>query len=458
MTFVDLIEKKRKGEELSPEEIQFFVQGVKEKTITDYQISAMLMAICIRGMGPEEISVLTREMAHSGETLSFPTIPKPIVDKHSSGGVGDKTSLVIGPIVAALGLPIAKLSGRGLGFTGGTVDKLESIPGFRTELTEEEFARAVEKDGIAIIGQSADIAPVDKKLYALRDVTGTVDSIPLIASSIMSKKLADGSDAIVLDVKYGSGAFMKTTHEALDLAKVMVGIGNDNGKKTIALVTNMDQPLGSAVGNNLEVIEAMEALHGKGPKDLLDECKALSMAMVVAGEKAKTLEEAGPLVERVISDGSAFEKFRAMVKNQGGDLRPIDDPNLFPKAKEILEGRAKKKGFIEAINAEEIGKASLLLGAGRKQMTDVIDPAVGLKILKKIGDPVEKGDLLFTVHANDKALGDQAIEMALAAYQIGDKPVPSSHSPVYAYVFADRVEILSEEKESEDRKSGKESL
>lgn len=446
MSFVDCIEKKRDGKELLDEEIKEFVQAVKDESIADYQISAMLMAIFIRGMNAREISTLTREMARSGDILSFPTIKKPIVDKHSSGGVGDKTSLIIAPIVAACGLPIAKLSGRGLGFTGGTVDKLESIPGFRTGLSEEEFTKAVEKDGIAIIGQTADIAPVDKKLYALRDVTATVDSIPLIASSIMSKKLADGSDAIVLDVKYGSGAFMKSPEKALELAKVMVGIGNDNGKKTIALVTNMDQPLGSAVGNNLEVIESIEVLHGQGPKDLIKECLALSEAMICLGGKAETLEEAEPMVKKVIEDGSAFEKFRSMVKNQSGDLRYVDNVELFPKAQEIIEGRARKEGIVQSINAETIGKASLTLGAGRRLMTDVIDPSVGLKIYKKVGDLVKEGDLLFTVHANDKERGDQALQMALNAYKIGDSEIKAQVSPVYAYVFADRIELVEEDK------------
>lgn len=434
MSHVDLILKKRDGNELTDGEIGDFVRAVKERTMADYQISAMLMAIYFRGMSSREIATLTREMALSGETLTFPSIKDPIVDKHSSGGVGDKTSLVISPIVAACGLPIAKLSGRGLGFTGGTIDKLESIPGFRTELTPAEFTHFVEKDGIAIMGQSASIAPVDKLLYALRDVTGTVDSIPLIAGSIMSKKLADGSDAIVLDVKYGSGAFMKTTDQAVELAKVMVGIGEDNGKTTMALVTNMDQPLGSAVGNNLEVMEAIDALHGQGPEDFLLECRAIASAMLELGGKASDPDEAEKMVREVIDSGAAFEKFKTMVKNQGGDVSFVEDPSLFPQASFVLEGRSEKGGYIAAIDTEEIGKSSLLLGAGRVRLEDRIDPSVGIKVFKKIGDRVREGDLLFTVHANDRTRGEAGLKKALQAYEIVDHPVKGVDHPVFCRV------------------------
>lgn len=434
MSLVDLILKKRDGNELTDGEIGDFVRAVKERTMADYQISAMLMAIYFRGMSPREIATFTKEMALSGETLTFPSIKDPIVDKHSSGGVGDKTSLVISPIVAACGLPIAKLSGRGLGFTGGTIDKLESIPGFRTELTSEEFTHFVEKDGIAIMGQSASIAPVDKVLYALRDVTGTVDSIPLIAGSIMSKKLADGSDAIVLDVKYGSGAFMKTTDQAVELAKVMVGIGEDNGKTTMALVTNMDQPLGSAVGNNLEVMEAIEALHGQGPEDFLLECRAIASAMLELGGKAGGPDEAEKMVREVIDSGAAFEKFKTMVKNQGGDVSFVEDLSLFPQASFVLEGRAGEEGYVAAINTEEIGKSSLLLGAGRVRLEDRIDPSVGIRVFKKIGDRVREGDLLFTVHANDRTRGEAGLKKALQAYEIADHPVKGVDHPVFCRV------------------------
>lgn len=443
MSIVDIIIKKRNGGKLTKEEIGFFVDGVRNKTIDDYQISAFLMAVYFRSMDDEETAELTKQMALSGDTLTFPSIKEPIVDKHSSGGVGDKTTLFLAPVVAACGLPIAKLSGRGLGFTGGTVDKLESIPGFQTEISDEAFIRFVEQDGISVIGQSADIAPVDKKLYSLRDVTGTVDSIPLIAASIMSKKLADGSDAIVLDVKYGTGAFMKTTDEAIELSKAMVAIGENNGKKTIALVTNMDQPLGTAVGNNLEVIEAIESLRGRGPKDFLTECHALAQAMLIAGGKAENQAEASAMIEKVISDGSAIEKLKRMVINQGGDPAYIDDITLFDKAKYTIEGRAAMAGYVKGINAEEIGKSSLLLGAGRVKTSDVIDPSVGLMIYKKIGDRVEIGDLLFDVRANDEAKGAEALDKAMAAYTFTGEAseVKSSHNPVFATVSAQGVEL-----------------
>lgn len=440
MSIVDIIIKKRNGEALTCEEIHYFVQSVKDKKIENYQISALLMAIYFRGMNEEEIAVLTKEMAISGDTLEFPSIKEPIVDKHSSGGVGDKTSLVIAPIVAACGLPIAKLSGRGLGFTGGTIDKLESIPGFKTEISEKDFVKFVERDGISIIGQSADIAPVDKILYALRDVTGTVDSIPLIAASIMSKKLADGSDAIVLDVKYGSGAFMKTPEEAINLAKVMVSIGENNGKSTIALVTNMDQPLGSAVGNSLEVIEAIEALSGKGPRDFLIECEALSENMLIAGNKASNLDEAKVKIKEAIESGKALEKFKAMVRNQGGDSSYVDDVDKFPKARLAIDKIADKECYVSAINAEEIGKSSLLLGAGRVKITDEIDFSVGLKILKKVGDHVLSGEPIFTVYANDELKAEEAINKAYAAYEFSVDVVEVENSPIYAIVSKNGVD------------------
>ena len=441
MNIVDIILKKRDGQTLTDEEIQYFVDGVKMKTIPDYQISALLMAIYFSGMDGREVAGLTREMACSGDRLSFPELRHPIVDKHSSGGVGDKTSLVIAPVVAACGLPIAKLSGRGLGFTGGTIDKLESIPGFRTEISEKEFTQFVARDGIAIIGQSADIAPVDKVLYALRDVTGTVDSLPLIAASIMSKKLADGSDAIVLDVKYGSGAFMKTPEEAISLAKAMVGIGEDNGKKTIALVTDMTQPLGCAVGNAMEVKEALDTLSGEGPADFRAECYALAEAMLIAGECAKNQEEAKSLVHEAITSGKALAKFKAMVKNQGGDVTYIDDPSRFPKATHSLAGRAEQDGTVSAINAETIGKSSLLLGAGRRRTEDRIDPAVGLYVYKKVGDPVKKGEVLFTVESNDETKGAEAVALAQSAYTLTTEPVERAHTPVYAVVRKDGVTL-----------------
>lgn len=439
MNIVDIILKKRDGQALTDEEIHYFVDGVKTKTLPDYQISALLMTIYFSGMNGREVASLTREMALSGDCLSFPALRHPIVDKHSSGGVGDKTTLVIAPVVAACGLPIAKLSGRGLGFTGGTIDKLESIPGFRTEISEEEFTQFVSQDGIAIIGQSADIAPVDKVLYALRDVTGTVDSLPLIAASIMSKKLEDGSDAIVLDVKFGSGAFMKTPEEAIELAEMMVGIGEENGKKTIALVTDMTQPLGCAVGNAMEVKEALDTLRGEGPADFRAECYALAEAMLMAGECAKNEEEAQRLVHDAITSGKALAKMKAMVKNQGGDVTYIEDPSRFPKAQYSLAGRAQQDGVVSAINAETIGKSSLLLGAGRRRTEDRIDPAVGLYVHKKVGDPVKKGEALFTVEANDESRGAEAVALAKSAYTLTTQSVQRAHTPVYAVVRKDGV-------------------
>nr|WP_072514573.1 thymidine phosphorylase [Ndongobacter massiliensis] len=439
MNIVDLILKKRDGEPLMEKELSWFVQRAVREEVADYQISAFLMAIYFRGMNREELAAFTRAMAQSGEQISFPSIERPIVDKHSSGGVGDKTSLIVAPIVAALGLPVAKLSGRGLGFTGGTVDKLESIPGFRTELSEEEFMRFVARDGIALMGQSANIAPADKKLYALRDVTGTVDSIPLIASSIMSKKLADGSDAIVLDVKCGSGAFMKTKERALALAQCMVSIGEENGKKTIALVTDMNQPLGRAVGNNLEVIEAIQTLHGEGPEDLVALCRALAVQMLLVGGRAKNTQEAAHEVQRVVKNGEALQKFRIMVENQGGNPDYVDFPQRFPRARLRMEGRAKQSGFVEAMDTEAIGHASLLLGAGRARVDASIDSTVGLLFAKKVGDPVQKGDLLFTVCANEEKKGVEAVKRVCGAYHFSDTPAAVKQDPVIATVTKDGV-------------------
>lgn len=439
MNIVDLILKKRDGAALTEKELTWFVQSVVREEVADYQTSAFLMAVYFQGMDREELAAFTRAMAQSGERISFSRMKDPIVDKHSSGGVGDKTSLIVAPIVAALGLPIAKLSGRSLGFTGGTVDKLESIPGFRTELSEKEFMQFVARDGIALMGQSANIAPADKKLYALRDVTGTVDSIPLIAASIMSKKLADGSDAIVLDVKCGSGAFMKSKARAVELAQCMVSIGEENGKRTIALVTDMDQPLGHAVGNNLEVIEAIQTLHGEGPKDLVALCRALAVQMLLAGGKAKNAQEAAREVQRVIKNGEALQKFRTMVENQGGNPNYIDFPQRFPRARLRMEGRAKQSGFVKSIDTEAIGHASLLLGAGRVRADSSIDSTVGLLIEKKIGDPVQEGDLLFTVCANVEDKGVEAVKRVCTAYHFSDTPIAVKSNPVLATVTTDGI-------------------
>lgn len=432
MSIVDIIIKKRDKQELTEEEIRYFIRGMVNGEVEDYQTSALLMAIFLNGMTDKELSVLTLEMAKSGEIHSFDFGEK-IVDKHSSGGVGDKTTLVISPIVSALGLPIAKLSGRGLGFTGGTIDKLESIPGFRTELSTEEFEECVRKDGIALVGQSADVAPADKIMYALRDVTGTVDSIVLIASSIMSKKLADGSDAIVLDVKTGSGAFMKTVEEAKELARTMVAIGENNGKKTIALVTNMNQPLGVAVGNTLEVLEAIETLNGGGPEDFVEECIELSVQMLLAGEKFKDPKEAREAVIRVLNNKEALEKFIKMVENQGGDPDYIRHPEKFERAKYTGEFKAERKGYVAAMDTEGIGKISLELGAGRKKTSDKIDHAVGLEVFKKIADPVEEGDVLMRIHANSEEDLKQALESAKEIYRFSDEKVEKEPT-IYAII------------------------
>ena len=421
MRMSDIIEKKRDKIELQNEEIDFFVKGYTDGTIPDYQAAAFLMAIYLNGMTESETAHLTKAMAETGDTMDLSMIQGPIVDKHSSGGVGDKTTLVVGPMVAACGLPVAKMSGRGLGFGGGTVDKLESIPGFRTTITAAEFEKFVNEDGISIMGQGGNIAPADKKIYALRDVTSTVGSIPLIASSIMSKKLADGSDAIVLDVKVGSGAFMKTVEEGICLAKEMVKIGENNGKKTIAAVTNMDEPLGVAVGNANEVQEAIESLHGRGPQDFMEECYAIAALMLLAGEKASTQEEALKMLKKTIEDGSAYEKFRKFIVNQGGDGEVIDHPERLPKASFCLHGKAEMDGYVTKIDAEQIGRSTMIIGAGRNTKEDEIDHAVGAMIRKKVGDPVKKGDILFEIQTNNEELGCDAVRMALSAYTIGEK-------------------------------------
>jgi len=421
MRMVDIIEKKRDNVELQKGEIEFFVNGYTDGSIPDYQASAFLMAIYLNGMTEKEISELTRAMTETGETMDLSMIHGKIVDKHSSGGVGDKTTLVVSPMVAACGLPVAKMSGRGLGFGGGTVDKLEAIPGFRTSITPAEFEKFVNEDGISIMGQSGNIAPADKKIYALRDVTATVGCIPLIASSIMSKKLADGSDAIILDVKIGSGAFMKTVDEGMALAREMVKIGENNGKKTIAVVTNMDEPLGVAVGNANEVMEAVESLHGHGPEDFMEECYSVGELMLMAGGMAKTREEARKMLEKTIADGSAYKKFRKFVENQGGDVETIDHPEKLPKAAYAIPGIADRDGYVTRINAETIGYSTMVIGAGRNTKEDEIDHAVGAMIRKKVGDSVKAGDVLFEIQANDEALGRDAMAMALSAYTIGPK-------------------------------------
>jgi pyrimidine-nucleoside phosphorylase len=400
MRMVDLIEKKRDGQELSTEEIKFIINGYTDGSIPDYQVSALTMAIFFKGMTEKERADLTMAMVESGDQIDLSQIEGIKVDKHSTGGVGDTTTLVLGPLVAALGVPVAKMSGRGLGHTGGTIDKLEAVKGFHVEIENDEFMDLVNKNKIAVIGQSGNLTPADKKLYALRDVTATVDSIPLIASSIMSKKIAAGADAIVLDVKTGAGAFMKTLDDSRELAKAMVRIGNNVGRRTMAVISDMSQPLGYAIGNALEVKEAIDTLKGEGPEDLTELCLTLGSHMVYLAEKASSLEEARTLLENVIKDGWALEKLKVFLSSQGGDASIVDDPSKMPQAEYIFELEAKEDGYVSEIVADEVGTAAMLLGAGRATKESVIDLAVGLVLRKKIGDQVKKGDSLVTIYSN----------------------------------------------------------
>lgn len=406
MRMVDLITKKQHGKALTTEEITTMIEEYTEGKIPDYQMSAMLMAIYFKDMDDREKSDLTMSIVHSGEEIDLSAIKGVKVDKHSTGGVGDTTTLVLAPLVASLGVPIAKMSGRGLGHTGGTIDKLESIPGFHVELTQEKFVELVNKNKVAVIGQSGNLTPADKKLYALRDVTSTVESIPLIASSIMSKKIAAGADAIVLDVKTGAGAFMKTTEDARLLAHAMVQIGNRVGRNTMAVISDMSQPLGFAIGNALEVKEAIDTLKGEGPADLLDLCLTLGSQMVHLAGIGKDLDEARGLLEESIQNGKALEKFKTFVASQGGDVRVIDDPELLPKSEYQIDVLANKDGFVSEIIADELGIAAMMLGAGRATKESEIDLAVGIVLHKKVGDPVKKGEALLTIHTNKEEVPD----------------------------------------------------
>ena len=406
MRAVDLILKKRNGNKLNKEEIDFMVSGYTNGDIPDYQMSAFLMAIYFEGMDDEEAALLTDSMLHSGEILDLSSISGIKVDKHSTGGVGDKTSLVVAPIVASLGIKVAKMSGRGLGHTGGTIDKLESIPGYNTSISIDEFISQVEEIGISIIGQTKNLAPADKKLYALRDVTGTVESIPLIASSIMSKKLASGADAIVLDVKVGSGAFMKDLESARHLARLMVEIGKTAGKKVVAILTNIDEPLGYAVGNNLEVIEAINTLNGNGPKDFTELCLIASAELIVAANLASDIDEGVKLAKKQIDNKKALDKFADLVRAQGGDESYIYHPDKFAKASNIIEVKSTKAGYVVSIDALQIGNAAMQLGAGRKSLDDKINHRVGVVLNKKVGDKVEEGDTLAYIHSVSKENDD----------------------------------------------------
>ncbi|WP_226673042.1 pyrimidine-nucleoside phosphorylase [Rossellomorea aquimaris] len=402
MRMVDLIEKKREGKELSTEEIKFIVEGYTDGSIPDYQVSALTMAIFFKDMSDRERADLTMAMVESGDQIDLSAIEGIKVDKHSTGGVGDTTTLVLGPLVASVGVPVAKMSGRGLGHTGGTIDKLESVEGFHVEIENDEFIRLVNKNKLAVIGQSGNLTPADKKLYSLRDVTATVNSIPLIASSIMSKKIAAGADAIVLDVKTGAGAFMKTLDDSKNLAKAMVNIGNNVGRKTMAVISDMSQPLGYAIGNALEVKEAIDTLKGEGPEDLTELCLTLGSHMVFLAEKASTLEEARALLQKAIEDGSALENFKVFLESQGGDPSVVDEPSKLPQAKYKIELEAKHDGYVSEIVADAVGTAAMWLGAGRATKDSVIDLAVGLELRKKIGDAVKAGESLATIYSNDE--------------------------------------------------------
>lgn len=422
MRMIDIIVKKRNKKELTAEEIAFFVKGYTNGEIPDYQVSALLMAIVFNGMNKKEIGVLTEKMMHSGEVIDLSSIKGIKVDKHSTGGVGDKTSLVLGPLVAACGVKVAKMSGRGLGHTGGTLDKLESIPGMSIAVPNAQFIKQVNEINLAIIGQTGDLVPADKKLYALRDVTGTVESIPLIASSIMSKKLASGSDTILLDVKFGSGAFMKTIEDAENLARTMVEIGEELNRDTRALLTDMDQPLGLAIGNNMEVKEAIATLKGEGPSDLLELCLEAGAVMLIQAKVVTTIEEGRTMLMEKVKDGSALKKLVAFVKAQGGDESYIEHPEKFPVSKHIVEVKAKENGFVSCIDALEIGESAMRLGAGRETKDDVIDMSAGIVIAKKVGDKIVAGDILAVVHTNVENY-EKILDDVRKSFKLSDKPV-----------------------------------
>jgi len=423
MRMYDVIQKKRDGGELSTEELQFFIKGYTEGTVPDYQAAALLMAIFLKGLNTRETGDLTQAMMHSGDVIDLSPIAGVKVDKHSTGGVGDTTTLVLAPLVAACGIPVAKMSGRGLGHTGGTIDKLESVEGFHTELDTETFIRNVNEKKIAVIGQSKNIAPADKKIYALRDVTATVHSIPLIASSVMSKKLAAGSDAIVLDVKVGSGAFMRTFEEAAELARQMVGIGSHMSRETVAVITSMDEPLGLAVGNALEVKEAIDTLRGHGPEDLTELCLRLGAYMVWLGKGADTLEAAGEKVAQALRSGAAYEKFIEFITAQGGSAAQVRNPELLPQASLVREIKAETAGYVAHIQSDEVGISAMMLGAGREDLDSIIDLSAGIMLAKKVGDAVAPGDVLAVFHTNRPEKLQEAERRFRSAYRFSETPV-----------------------------------
>ncbi|WP_044641571.1 pyrimidine-nucleoside phosphorylase [Risungbinella massiliensis] len=423
MNTPEIIRKKRDGKELTTEELRYLIEGYSKGEIPDYQLSAWAMAVYYQGMTARETADLTMAMVESGDQVDLSAIPGVKVDKHSTGGVGDTTTLVLAPLVAAVGVPVAKMSGRGLGHTGGTIDKLESIPGFSTEIPNKKFLELVQKSGIAVMGQTANLTPADKQLYGLRDVTGTVESIPLIASSIMSKKIAAGSDAIVLDVKTGDGAFMKEEADAVRLAEAMVAIGHQVGRKTVAIISDMSQPLGYAIGNAMEIREAIDTLRGEGPEDLTDLCTALGTEMLLLAGKYETRQEATQALQQVIENGAALEKMEEFVSGQGGDIATITDPGKLPQPKEKVVIHSDKAGYIQRIHAEEIGLCAMRLGAGRATKADQIDFAVGVELHRKVGDAVEVGTPLATLYVNSEKNLPEVEKRLIAAMEIGEQSV-----------------------------------
>ncbi len=438
MRIYDIIKKKRDNYELSKAEIDFFIEKYCEGEVTDYQASALLMAIYLNKMNKQETAYLTEAMMNSGDVIDLSGIRGVKVDKHSTGGVGDKTTIALAPLVAACGAPVAKMSGRGLGHTGGTLDKLEAIPGFCIEMQADKFIESVNKHNIAVCGQTASIAVADKKMYALRDVTATVDNISLIAASIMCKKLASGANAILLDVKTGDGAFMKTLDDSFDLAKAMVDIGSEMNRETIGIITDMDEPLGFAIGNSLEIIEAIETLKGNGPKDFVTLCETLGAYMLVLSKTVNSFDEGIQRIRDAIKSGDALDKLRMFIENQGGDKRIVDDYSLLPKASKIVEIKANKSGFISKIEAEEVGVSAMILGAGRETKEDELDLSAGIVLKKKVGDYVDKGDTLAFMHFNKEEKLQQAKTRLIDAYEIVEEKVEPKRL-VYGVVTKDEI-------------------
>jgi pyrimidine-nucleoside phosphorylase len=439
MRMVDLILKKRNSCKLTKEEIEYIVNGYVKGEIPDYQVSSLFMAIFFKGMSDEETANLTMTMVNSGDVVDLSSIPGIKVDKHSTGGVGDTTTLILAPLVAAAGIPVAKMSGRGLGHTGGTLDKLESIPGFDIKLKGQEFLDAVKDVGASIVGQTQNLVPADAKFYALRDVTGTIESIPLIASSIMSKKIAAGADAIVLDVKTGSGAFMKTLEDSFALAKAMVDIGTNVGRDTMAVITDMDQPLGMAIGNALEVKEAIEVLKGEAKGQLKDVALTLGAYMLKLAKKADTLEQGIAMLDELIENGKAAEKFKEIIARQGGDKRVVDDLNYLPLAKNIIEVKAETSGYVNKIKTQQIGHSAMILGAGRETKQSEIDLTVGMVLKKRVGEIVNKGDVLAEFYINDESKFEEAKRLLLDAYEISSE-YRNAEPLIYGIVTKDGID------------------